>query len=710
MLRFLSKRKRSRKALLWVFVAVLAAGLIGVFTPWSGLEGSASDDTVVAEVGDHEITLREYRSGLAAFGRQMAMGQGTTNIADTGTIHALYGQMVLDGLVRSRIVMQEAEDLDLDATDQEVQDRLKQMFNPWPGAEAYRRQLQGAGTTPIQFEKDLRTLIAEEKLKSYITAAVQVTPQEIEEDYRRNNTTYTVRWAEVRPEELQSKVQVTDADLRAFYDQKREDFRIPTEQRRASYIFIDQGKTGATMQVSDDELRQNFNPERGVQQVRVSQIVISAPRVRAAAGENSNSGAMAAEVSEEARKKALDIASRAQAAEGKAAEDFAELARTFSEDAKSKAAGGDIGWVNRNDKREADDPLNSVFNMQQGDVSQPVLKRDKFYIFKVTERKLPTFEEAREQLLKEARATRGYSRAVEIAAEAEQRLKETKNADGVAAEINNKYGQGVASVRQTRFFLQGDTLPELGDATDFQSKIFELQNTGDVAERLNVTGGLAVAQLAEKRDPHIPPFEDVRANIEQKYRAEKSKDLAAELARQLATARTPDALRAAADAMGVRVEDRASLSGNDSIGSLVSEASRDRIYKLNPNEVVSEPIKAEPGDSYVVAGLVSRKDADMGQKFEQERKSIEERLLEARRASFFASYIAAKQKTMKEKGEVEIYQDVLDTAIASGAGTDPMRGMPRGNPPAPTRTAPRRTPQGVVPSQPTAPPPAGTQP
>lgn len=710
MLRFLSKRKRSRKALLWVFVAVLAAGLIGVFTPWSGLQGSASDDTVVAEVGDHEITLREYRTGLAAFGRQMAMGQGTTNMADAATLHALYGQTVLDGLVRSRIVMQEADDLDLDATDQEVQDRLKQLFNPWPGAEAYRRQLQGAGTTPVQFEKDLRTLIAEEKLKSYITAAVLVTPQEIEEEYRRNNTTYTVRWADVRPEELQSKVQLTDADLRAYYDQNKEEFRVPTEQRRASYIFIDQSKTGTTLQVSDDELRQNFNPERGVQEVRVSQIVLSAPRVRTAASDNSNTAPKTTEVSEEARKKALDIANRAQAAEGKAPEDFAELARTFSEDAKSKAAGGDIGWVKRGDKREADDPLNSVFNMQQGDVSQPILKRDKFYIFKVTGRKLPTFEEAREQLLKEAQATRGYSRAVEIAAEAEQRLKETKNPDAVASEINNKHGQGIASVRQTRFFVQTETLPELGNANDFQTKLFELQNTGDVAERLNVTGGLAVAQLAEKREPNVPPFEDVRAAVEEKYREVKSKDLAAERARQLAAARTPDALNAAAAAMGIRVEERASLSGNDSIGSLVTESARERIYKLNPNEVVSEPIKAEPGDSYVVAALISRKDADMGQPFEQERKSIEERLLEAKRASFFAAYIASKQKTMKDKGEVEIYQDVLDTAIASGAGTDPMRGMPRGNPPAPTRTAPRRTPQGAVPSQPTAPPPAGTQP
>ena len=36
MLKFLSKRKRSRKALLWGFILLLALGLIGVFTPGLG--------------------------------------------------------------------------------------------------------------------------------------------------------------------------------------------------------------------------------------------------------------------------------------------------------------------------------------------------------------------------------------------------------------------------------------------------------------------------------------------------------------------------------------------------------------------------------------------------------------------------------------------------------------------------------------------------
>ncbi|HYP25297.1 MAG TPA: SurA N-terminal domain-containing protein [Blastocatellia bacterium] len=700
MLKFLSKRKRSSKVILMVFVIVLALGLIVVFTPGpAGLRGAASDDSSVAEVGDQRVTVRDLRNALSAYGQQIAAGQGSMRMEDPATTYALYGPQVIDGLIRRKVIVHEAERLGLGATDQEVQDWLRQRFNPWPGPEGYRRQLAQSNITPLQFENSVRELIAEEKLRSYVTAGVQVSPAEVEEDYRRNNTNYTVRWVEVSPDRLRGKVAVNDADLRAFYESNKGEFRINTEQRRARYLFIDQTKAGANLQVPDDELRQSFDPERGVQEVRVSQIVLNIPKeeISPTTGTiDSKSDKVTAE--DGIRQKALGILARAQGAEGKPAEDFAQLAREVSDDPKSKAAGGDIGWVNRKDQRETDDPLNRVFLMQKDEISQPILKGDKFYILKVTERKTPSFEEARDQLLKEARVTRGYTRAVEIAQEAEQKLKESKNIDAVASEINSRHGQGVATVKETPFFVEGDNMPELGVATEFQAAIFQLQNPGDVAERLNVTNGLAVAQYSEKRDPHDPPFEEVKAAVEDRYRTAKAKDLVLEQARQLAKAQSPDALKSAADSMGLKTEERASLTGIDTIGVLVSEPSRERIYKLNPGQVTSEPIKADTSDIYVVASLVSRKDPDMGEQFQKERKPLEERLLEGKRGNFFSTYIASRQKALKDENEIKVYEDVIDSAIAS---TPTVPGQTR--PTTPARTTPRRTPQGAMPPQPATP-------
>src|SRR6185369_3628128 len=105
--------------------------------------------------------------------------------------------------------------------------------------------------------------------------------------------------------------------------------------------------------------------------------------------------------------------------------------------------------VNKDAKRESDDPLNNAFNLKTGDVSQPVKKGDKYYIVKVTDRRAASFEEARPALLKDARTRKGYSEAVNIANQAAQRFKETKDPQAVVAEINKQRGVEVASLRET---------------------------------------------------------------------------------------------------------------------------------------------------------------------------------------------------------------------------------------------------------------------
>lgn len=696
MLKFLSKRKRSRKALLVFFVAVLAIGLVTFFGPGitDGLSGAPGGDTVVAEVGDYDITLKELRNALSNYGQQLAAGQGAIRMDNPSTIYRLYGPQVLDSLIRRKLVQYEAEQRNIAATDQEVQGRLKQMFNPWPGASEYQARLKQAGTTPVEFEDDLRAMISEEKLRNYVGAAVSIPAKEIEEEYRRTNTSYTVRWVEVVPDKFRDQVQLADRDLVAYFEQHKDEFRITSEQRRARYIFVDQNKAGEAIQVPDDELKQDFVAERDVRQVRVSQIVFNIPKEKPKADSKDAKETTAAPSQtgeEEVRKKAEELVSRAQGKEGKPAEDFAALARQYSDDAKSKAKGGDIGWVNKKDKRETDDPLNRVFTMQPGEVSQPTKKGDRFYILKVVDRKLPTFEEAREQLLKEARARKGYTKAVEIADEAKKRLDETKNVDQVVAELSAKHGAQAVLARVTPFFVEGDTLPDLGTATEFQTAVFELENIADVTERLNVTNGFAVAQYQEKRDPHDPTLEEVKSKVEERCRNEKAKEIAAERARQLARAKTPDELKSAADGMKAKVDERAGLSGADTIGPLISDSDRAPIYKLKVNEVTAEPIKVQDSDTWIVAALISRKDADMGEAFQKERKSIEERLMTSRREAIFSAYVARVQARLKEEGKIKIFQDVIEGGLEVEGVTGPSAPLPSGGT---TRRRPRRTPSG----------------
>jgi peptidyl-prolyl cis-trans isomerase D len=698
MLKFLRGKKRTRNAVLVIFVGVLTLSLVALFSAsGSGakmLGGATGDETVIAKVGRYEVTVQDLKDALTSFGQQISQGQGRNQRMDISTLYDQYGPQVLDGLIRQKLIRHEAEALNLGATDNEVQTQLRQIFNPWPGADGYRFRLQqqfGATMTPVRFEEEIRASIAQQHLRSFITAAVSVDPKEVEEDYRRNNTSYTVRWVDVSPETLRDKVQISEPELRAYFDAHKSEFKIGSEQRRARYVFIDQKTASDAIQMSDDELKQDFNPDTYIKQVRVSQIVLNAPKAEAERRDKNPAEASKPDPEEEVRKKAQGIVQRAQATEGKPAEDFAKLARDFSEDAKTKANGGDLGWINKDDKRDADDPLNRAFNMPKDQVTQPVKKGDKYYILKVTDRKVPTFAETREELLKAGRSRKGYSKTVEIAAEAEQRFKETKNADAVVAEINQKHGAQVASVRDTGFFAEGDTLPGLEAASALESSVFEIQNIGDVGDRMNVDKGFAIAQYTEKRDPHDPAFEEVNTKVESAFRLEKSKELAAQRAREIAKAQNGDELKRIADSMGLKTDERAGLKSTESIGSLVSEFERTPVYKLNVGEVTKEPIKTS-SNMFVVAALKERKEADMGEPFQKERASIEARLLDERRNAFFSTYLAMTQKQLQAEGKIKIYDEAIATAVDMG-GAIPQTGLPQM--PGRTGTAPRRTPQGT---------------
>ncbi|HEU4390347.1 MAG TPA: SurA N-terminal domain-containing protein [Blastocatellia bacterium] len=736
MLKFLSKRGRSKSILLIIIISAIAVGIAIAFVPnqmglFSG--SAAGSGATVAKVGGYTVTLKELQDGLKAFGQQLQRNQGSRGRGDDlGTLYSMYGQGVLDNLIRQKLIQYLAEDLNLAGTDDEVKRKLREIINPWPGGPLYRERVRNAGYVVEEFEENVRASITEEKLRGLITAAAQISDADVEEDFRRNKTNYTVRWVEVDPEKFRDKVQFQESELRAYFDQHKDQFRIDTEQRKARYIFIDHAKAGETIQLSDEELKKNFNAERGVRQVKVSQIVLNIPRQKvpeikppaaakppAASKNNSNKNSSAQPPSnagdpaqiaaeeakrkaaeearkkiedanqkaeDEVRKKADEIVSRAKGSEGKPAEDFAKLAREVSQDAGTRGAGGDLGWIDKKAKRDTEDPLNRAVEMALNEVSTPIKKGDKFYILKVTDRKIPTFEESRTQLLKEAQVSRGYTKAVAIADEVAEKFKSSKDAQAVVNEINATYKVEVAAVKDSPFFSATES-PK-GLASEFVVDVFDRKETGEISDRLNLPDdNFAVAQYTEKRDPHEPAFEEVKDRVEDSFRNDKAKDLAIAQARELAKAGGPDALKAAAEKVGLKIDSRKDITGSDGFGPLTSEYDRKLVYNLNPGELTKEPIKPSGGNTYVVAALDSRKDPDMATDFKKDEKSIRDKLLSDQKEILFSTYLEEAQKRLKNEGKIKIYRDVINSAFGSDSAIPPptpgapgrrrMPGIPR---------------------------------
>jgi parvulin-like peptidyl-prolyl isomerase len=118
----------------------------------------------------------------------------------------------------------------------------------------------------------------------------------------------------------------------------------------------------------------------GKNRVRASHILLMVPQ-----------GAPAA-TKDEIRSRALGILAQA-----KKGEDFAELARKYSEDTSSGAAGGDLNWFMRGQMVPEFDRV--VFSLNEGEIGELVETQFGFHIIKVTETGKPlAFAEIRSDL------------------------------------------------------------------------------------------------------------------------------------------------------------------------------------------------------------------------------------------------------------------------------------------------------------------------
>jgi hypothetical protein len=88
----------------------------------------------------------------------------------------------------------------------------------------------------------------------------------------------------------------------------------------------------------------------------------------------------------------------------------------------------------------------------------------------------------------------------------------------------------------------------------------------------------------------------------------------------------------------------------------------------------------------------------MGEPFQKERKSIEQRLLDEKRNTFFTTYLEMTQKELREQGKIKIYEDSIASAIESSTPATQEKGQSQGGGPPRVPSsgrAPRRTPSGA---------------
>jgi peptidyl-prolyl cis-trans isomerase D len=659
MLKQLSRLQRTRSLVIVVFALLMGLSLIFFYAPNrdSATASPATSREALARVASDEITVsdltRRKESVQQRFGGQINL--------------AMFGgdRRFLDALIQERIAAREAARLGLTASDAEVAEAIRKQFSDasgkFVGTERYKEIVNSQYGDVTKFEEQIRAAIAGDKLRAFVTAGVRVPDAEVQDDYVRQNTTFDLVYVPVGADQLAKSINPSDDELRKYYEEHKNEFRINEPQKKIRYLFVDQNKVGGKLQISDEDLRKEYDglkPENKQAGVRAQQIVLKVARP---------------ELDGEVRAKAEGLVQQARSKGATVSEEaFAELARGNSEDPATAKGGGALAGVVRKNPNKPDDPLQSTLTMEPGQVSEPIKFGTSYYIFRRGDAVEKTFEDAKPELLVSLRNRRAYGGAADIAKRAADRLKETKDVEKVAAEFAAEANMSQSEmVRETPFVKPGDDVPDIGSSPQFESGIAPLNSAGDIGDRVSVKNGFAVPLLVERRDPRVPEFVEVREQVVGRVREERAKSQLEQAARDLAAnADNAGELNAAAERLGLKAEKADAYKLGTPLGQAgTSPAADGAIYALKTGEVTKTPIKI--GESWVVIGANKRTDADLAE-FAKQREQLTEQALTERRSSMYEDYLTNARQRMERDGDIEVYEEVL----AKLAANEPAAGAP----------------------------------
>src|SRR6185369_9473031 len=271
------------------------------------------------------------------------------------------------------------------------------------------------------------------------------------------------------------------------------------------------------------------------------------------------------------REKATGVLERA-----KKGEDFSALAKQFSEDS-SASSGGDLGDFGRG--QMVPEFEKAAFNLGVGAISDLVQTQFGFHIIKVNskqERRERPFEELKEAVRPIVETRKAEQKASDLAQQAAVDLVSNKDLDAVAKKYN-------AVVKETPLMEPGQAIPELGNAAEFDRKMFSLTK-GEIGTGIQVDRGYVVPQVIDIVAAHPAALDEVRDKVTVDVKAEKAKELGAQRTKQVEELlKGGKDLATAAKAVGAEIKTSEQITRGSSIPEFGSTAELDK-------EVFSLPI------------------------------------------------------------------------------------------------------------------------
>jgi len=633
MLDFLRKRKRS-----WVviFLLLLVIVVFVLFYGGKSLNEQAADE--VMKINGETISRREF---LLHFQRVIEQQRELFKGALTEQLirDLKLKNRVLEELIQRRLILQETRRLELDATEEELSEAIARMpefqVNGQFSKNRYLQIMRQSRIAPGQFEAERSEQIAIQKLYDLVQDALEVTEEEVRDQYRVREERVNFSFIRVAPGDFVGQVKLTEEEIKNYYERNKDTLKAPLKIQ-VEYVSYPFNQFGSQLQVSDKEIEEAYNLRRAKffepRSLKLRHILVRIPPGR-----------------DLKQKESAQQRAEAALQEARAGRDFAALAKKYSEDA-SGPQGGDLGWVKPGQLFPVIEQ--ALAGLKKGGVTGVVESPAGYHMLKieeVREEKTTGLKEAAPELLRALRAEKGKAEAARAADADRQKV-------GSGADLAAIAKERKLAVEVTPYFGADDVPHELSEVEALERAPFSLA-VKELSPPIEAAVSYVLLRVKDRKESAPLPLEAARPTIEKRLKQTK----ALELAKQKAQA-VLEQLKKDRDIQKVAKEQNVQL--NETGWFLRSDSDMPKIERLEDgkpenialsrHQPVADRLYARKEAIYILAFKGSQ-GADMDLFVKQKGRIMEQALTDKRRKA-----LARLLDNLKAKAKIDIQPSFLE--------------------------------------------------
>jgi len=644
MLNFL-RNSSAAKYFLWVIVLAFVAT---IFYSWGAGGQFGGANKTVATVNGMEIKVNEFER---AYGNiiNFYRNQFRDQFSDEMAAKLGLKENALDALIQNRLVILEAEKMNLIVSDKELAESIYkqpefQKDNKFSKS-LYQNYLRYGRISARDFEDGQRKNLLREKLEGIIKASTQISETEIQEAYKKESEKIKFKYIGFSKDYFKPAGRPSDEDIKKYFDLHKAQYEVP-EQIQVQYVKLTPKMVEDTIEIYEEDIKDYYDTNQAKyfvkKQYEASHILIR----------NDTPLPFGEDLSEDEKKKLMDEADEKtkikadeilkQIREGA---DFAKMAKKHSADTASGTNGGSLGQFSKGmmvpEFEEALDKLKS------GEISEPVKTAFGFHIIllkNAKEEHLKPLTDVQEEIKKTLKEDKARRRIRRIA-------KKIRKAAGVGNDLATAALEFKAETKTTQYISgKVHNVPEIGNVPEFFNTAFLL--TGEqLSEPVNTAEASYLLKVVARKDPYIPELNEVLSEVTQGVVEEKNKSATESQFKALGERlKSEKNLEQLSKELKMDVEETPFINQSDSIPGIGNiQSIKDAVFPLQPGQTTTG---ASRGVYYLIQ-LAEREAA--GQIDPEKSKKIYTRLKNEKARVVFQEWM----ENVKENAEILIDQTLL---------------------------------------------------